>query len=152
MDSLLSDETLDLVYCEGLPLGISTKAIKSEAINKVWEFHLSEKNDTGFIWYFTKTGLCNIKVLKPVSNKHINNVVRLTLDYKEDFMLFEEIFNALYSSNAVFLLEEILDLFEKRPELMDINRYLNTQYWERTKYKFNLKYKDASGVIKKVEV
>lgn len=47
---------------------------------------------------------------------------RWTVDTKEDFRLMEEIYNALYSTERIFLYPEILNLFKERHELIDINR------------------------------
>ena len=57
MDRLLADKSLGIVVAEGLPLGLASKAIRASAIQTVWEHHLTEQNDTGFILYFTRTGL-----------------------------------------------------------------------------------------------
>jgi len=47
---------------------------------------------------------------------------RLTVDTREDFELIKAIFESLYPSNPAFTLEDIVDLIEKRPDLLSINR------------------------------
>ncbi len=47
---------------------------------------------------------------------------RWTLDYHEDYLLIQAIFEVLYPTNPLFGLADILALLERRPELMTINR------------------------------
>lgn len=47
---------------------------------------------------------------------------RWTVDTEEDFKLVSEIYSALYEPNSIFYFEDILRLFEKRPELISINQ------------------------------
>ncbi len=47
---------------------------------------------------------------------------RWTVDTPEDFRLIEEIYNSLYPERKIFLFDDILNLFAKRPELYEINR------------------------------
>lgn len=51
--------------------------------------------------------------------------VRLTVDTREDFELIKAIFESLYPSKPTFTLEDIVDLLEKRPDLLDINRNIH---------------------------
>lgn len=48
--------------------------------------------------------------------------LRLVVDYKEDFDLVEIIYKELYDKNPFFDLNDILGLFERRPELAEINK------------------------------
>jgi len=50
--------------------------------------------------------------------------LRLTVDTPEDFELITRIYEALYPMNPTFSLENILGLFERKPELQEINRYI----------------------------
>lgn len=147
---LLSDTKLDIVTCDGLPLGIASKSFTRNAMQKVYQHYCSENNDTGFIYFFTKTGLCNMAVVKPLSEDHVLDDARLTLDYKEDLELFTIIFEALYKEGEVFTLEEIISFLKKRPALLKHNTDINDEYWRRTKEKARLDYKDDEGLIKSV--
>ncbi len=53
--------------------------------------------------------------------------IRLTLDTKKDYELISLVFERLLSQNPDFSAEEIIDLFEKEPELANINRELLTK-------------------------
>ena len=151
MDALLGDPGLDIVYGQGLPLGLATKAIRSSALEKVWKFHLTVKNDTGFIYYFTRTGLCRTAVVTPTKPEHLNSEVRLTLDYEQALRFFEEIFGRLYRPGEVFGIDAICQLLSEHPELTQINSSVSEEYWARTKAKALLEYRAPDGSKKKIE-
>ena len=130
---LLSDDRLDVVYGDGLPLGISTKVVRGSAFKKVFEAYKPGKNDTGFMYYFTRSGIFNVGVVQPVSPKHTHKSLRLTLDYKEDMVFFRAIFEILYRPGKIFGVEEIVTLVNKRPELLEINTGLDEKYMQRTR-------------------
>ena len=50
--------------------------------------------------------------------------IRLTVDNQEDFDFIRAIFEELYPRNPKFDLYDIIDLLERRPELMEINRHI----------------------------
>ena len=91
MDHLLSSQGTDIVSAHGIPLGTSTKSFSSNAINKVLKSYLTKHNDTGFIDFFTKTGICRHAEIPPTTANHVHEKARLTLDYIEDLKLFEKI-------------------------------------------------------------
>ena len=152
LEKLLSDDSLDIVSCYDLPLGITTKAFSMKAMKKVIEKYKSNQNDTGFIYYFTKTDFCNHLDIKPISEHHKFDRIRLTLDYQEDFDFFKTIFHELYKEGEVFHLDDILDLVKKRPEIAEINYFLEEEYWKRTSEKTNLEYTSKDGELKNIEV
>ena len=47
--------------------------------------------------------------------------LRWTLDTPEDQQLINEIFNELYSEDNIFLAKDILELLERKPNLLNIN-------------------------------
>ena len=94
MEALLKNPDVDVVTVKGLPLGCATKSFRRRALEKVWSSTL-QKNDTGFIYYLTKTGLCNHLELKCSVIAHQHETARLTLDYQEDFELFVKIIESI---------------------------------------------------------
>lgn len=152
MEKLLADPDLGIVTCEGLPLGTASKSFSRSAMNKVMQHYRSGQNDTGFIYFFTKTGLFKTGTVKVMGPEHVNDKIRLTLDYEEDFMLFTRIFDTLYRPGEVFGLSEVLELASRQPEIMEINGNLNEQYWQRTRDKAKLEYQDASGQLHSIPV
>jgi len=154
METLLKDNSLDIVTCDGLPLGIASKSFTKNAMNRVFNYYQTNENDTGFIYYFTKTGLCNQKIIQPISDMHILDEARLTLDYPVDLEVFTAIIQALYHSQSekIFGLEQIVEFLKKHPDIMNINADLDEEYWQRTKDKAQLFYTDSSGISKKIDV
>lgn len=50
--------------------------------------------------------------------------IRLTVDNKEDFDFIRAIFEELYPRNPKFGLYDIIELLERKPELLEINRHI----------------------------
>ena len=151
MKELLSDDSLDVVSVEGLPLGIATKSFSMKAMEKVYQKYKTINNDTGFASYFTNTDFCNCKVIGPIYDDHKYDNVRLTLDYEDDFEFFRAIFNELYKEGEIFHLYDILNLIKRKPELTKINIFLNKKYMHRWNQKSKLMYSDKFGNIQKVK-
>jgi spore coat polysaccharide biosynthesis protein SpsF (cytidylyltransferase family) len=151
LDALLADESLGMVTVRGLPLGLSSNAIRAEALAVVRAHCLTEQNDTGFMYYFTRTGLCRHAVLSPVSEDHLHETARLTLDYPEDLEFFRALFAELYAPGSVFGVAEIVSLLRRRPDLLAINAGLNERFWERTRERAKLEY-SRDGAVCRIEV
>lgn len=71
----------------------------------------------------------------PFIYEHSNNIhyfknevdyskYRWTLDTEEDFKLISEIYNRLYKGSHDFYLPDIIELFEKEPDLLTINAHI----------------------------
>ncbi len=117
----------DMVKCDALPLGAACNGIKVEALRKVVQ--TKGENDTE-VWggYFTNNKAYKVETLE-VEEPDLNRPdIRLTLDYDEDFKLFQAIFNELYLPGSVFSLKEIVNLFNRKPELLEITREVHQRY------------------------
>lgn len=152
MESLLNNNSLDIVTCEGIPFGTASKSFTKNAMNRVFNHYKTNENDTGFIYYFTKTGLCNQKTIYPISDRHKLNEARLTLDYPVDLEVFTLIIRHFSKTNKNFNLDEIISFLQKNPEIMKINSDLDEEYWQRTKDKAQLTYIDNNGNLIKIKV
>ena len=149
METLLDDARLDIVITKGIPLGTATKAIRRSALEEVFSLYRSEKNDTGFIYYLTKSGLFNLKTIGPVNSDHIMENARLTLDYQADFDLFTSIFEALYEPDRLFGLEQVVTYLRANPEVAESNLFVEEEYWNRDAALSALQYADpVSGEMK----
>lgn len=147
MDRLLADRTLDIVTAKGLPLGTATKSFTRGAMEKVLAAYRTERNDTGFIYLFTKSGLCRHLEIEPASREHAHDKARLTLDYDVDLELFRRIFEALYRPGQVFGLGELVRFLNAHPDLVELNRHVEAQYWQRTAEKAQLAYVGSDGNV-----
>lgn len=56
---------------------------------------------------------------------------RFTLDYLEDFLFIQKVFEELYSANSNFSLDDILDLLKSKPEIYEINSKYAGVNWYR---------------------
>jgi spore coat polysaccharide biosynthesis protein SpsF len=55
---------------------------------------------------------------------------RFTIDYYEDYVFIEKIYEELYAKDKSFGLKDILDLLKAKPELMKINeKYLGVNWY-----------------------
>ncbi|HTY43382.1 MAG TPA: NTP transferase domain-containing protein [Thermoanaerobaculia bacterium] len=151
LETLLADESLGIVSVEGLPLGLAGKAIRASALADVRRHCRTEQNDTGFMYYLTRTGLCRHAVIGVESDAHRHETARLTLDYPEDLEFFRALFRELYVPGEVFGVEAIVALLRRRPDLVAINASLTEVFWERTREKAQLEY-ERDGVVHRIEV
>jgi len=148
MERLLAEPDLGIVLTEGLPLGLGSKAIRASAIRTVWSNHLTQQNDTGFIYYFTRTNLCRVARIRPLGPEHVHERARLTLDYPEDLAFFKALFGELYKEGGVFGISEIVSLLHRRPELIEINAVVDEKYWQRTHQLAQLEYRMEGKILK----
>ena len=150
--ALLDDPTLGVVICGGLPLGIAPKAFTRDALQTVFDSYKTTENDTGFMYLFTKTGLCRQAEITPVSPDHVHETARLTLDYEVDRACFTAIIDALQRQDRLFTLAEIVDLLKRRPEILALNSGLSEEYDRRTQEKALLSYVDPQGQERQIDL
>ena len=120
----------DLIRQFDLPHGVFSYGIKVDALRSVVE--LKDSTDTE-VWgrYFCDTGLFNVLDLDVENEKHKRPGLRMTLDYQEDFEFLQTIFDELYTEGKVFSLTEILDLLDRKPEIIDINKDFGNKFKKR---------------------
>ena len=129
-----------IVTQKNLPLGCSSYVFNINTLVKVYKNYMTKENDTGFIYFFTKTKLCKtlyIKEDKKIS--HFKNV-RLTVDYAEDVEVMKLIFKK-FIQKKYFSIYELLDFLKIYSSILKLNEHLDNKYWQRTKDKSNLQYK-----------
>ena len=65
--------------------------------------------------------------------------------------MFRRIFAALYRPGEVFGLAEVVRFLNANPELVELNRHTEAQYWRRTAEKARLEYVDGEGVRRLIQ-
>jgi spore coat polysaccharide biosynthesis protein SpsF len=153
--ALALDETLDVATCDGQPLGIGSKALRTAAIERVASRYVPGPNGTGGMLYFTHTGLCKVAIVAPVGPEHVHETARVTLDYPSDLEFFRAVFAELYRPGEVFGVGEIVSLLRRRPELLAINGSLAQEYHSRSAAlieRESLRYRDEQGALRTLEV
>lgn len=101
------------------PDGLDCEVFKVSILNEMWE-KAKLKSEREHVTLFIKNNQ-NDYYCGNVESKIDNSSLRWTVDEKEDFMLISKIFECLYDENKIFLMNDILDLFESNPSLLNIN-------------------------------
>ncbi len=119
------DKNVDYVGChlvKTFPIGLDAKLFTTKTLEEVANITndpADRENVSLYIYeHPEKYKLFNIEA----QGKQRRPDLRLVVDHQEDFDLLEIIYNELYDINPEFSYDDILDLLERRPELIEINR------------------------------
>ena len=102
------------------PIGIDVEVFSFSALNRAWENTQLPSEREHVTPYLRKEE--NFKIINIENDKNISNL-RLTVDRIEDFELIKQILNNI-SINPIHL-EDVLELFSRKPELIEINKHIN---------------------------
>jgi len=123
----LKKNEVDYISWKNMPLGTTPIGIKYKALETVCNKKNIQNTETGWGKFFTETDLFKVKVLTSDEPKLIDPNVRLTLDYQEDFKLFEQILTNL---KEPFNLKDVLDFLHSRKDIQDLNNNVKDAYWK----------------------
>ncbi|HMS72507.1 MAG TPA: hypothetical protein PKB03_05685 [Baekduia sp.] len=140
IERLLAQPQVDVVLPPELPLGMAAKVVRGSAFQRVRESYRSTRNDTGFMYFFTRTGLFAVEAVAPIAGSDVRPDIRLTLDYEEDLALLRAVFAELGGSIAPFATSDVVELMERRPELLELNAHVADEYWARTEDLVDLRF------------
>jgi len=105
--------------------GFVPAGMRKTALDKICQLKKTCNTETGYREFFLVSGMCKYQYL--LFNRHeFSTDVRLTLDYKEDLDLAQQIFKELGSD---FNMNDVLQLFNKKPELILITKQI-VEKWE----------------------
>lgn len=105
--------------------GFVPAGIRKTALDKVCKLKKTHNTETGYREFFLVPGMCKYQYL--LFDRHeFSTDVRLTLDYKEDLGLAQQIFKELGTD---FAMSDVLQLFNKKPELISITKQI-VEKWE----------------------
>jgi spore coat polysaccharide biosynthesis protein SpsF len=138
--ALRENKTVDVIFTQGLPLGAAASGVKKAALEKVME--LKDEDDTE-VWggYFTSGDNFKVDYLQ-AEGIFRHPEIRMTLDYSEDLLFFETVFNELYSKNTQFSSYDIMDLLvNKKPEICDSNVNAQKKYEQHILTATSVKFK-----------
>jgi N,N'-diacetyllegionaminate synthase len=138
-DAILCDEVMiskairsqlrhnsDVTFINNMPYGTAKEVMNYKTIKIISEQSEQKKNTEYLEWYLENTR--NFKVNYIKSNYKFNKSARLTLDFKQDLILFDKIFKFFKDKNANFTLKEALNLLNKKKKLIKINSFLTPKY------------------------
>ena len=128
----LKKNQVDYVSWKNMPLGTTPIGIKTSALVTVCNQKITRNTETGWGKFFTETGLFKVKILTSDDPELIDPNIRLTLDYPEDFKLFEQI---LVNLKEPFNLKDIVNFLHSRKDIQDLNKEVREIYWENFKKK-----------------
>ena len=104
------------------PDGMDVEIFNFKSLEKSWKkakLRSEREHVTAYIFKNPKLfKIGNITYEKDFSH------LRLTLDEKEDLILIRKIYKELYPKNPFFGLEWVLELFKRKPELIEINQHI----------------------------
>ena len=104
------------------PDGLDIEIIKLKTLIQI-NNNIKLDSDREHVTTFIKKNLNNFsfKKIQPYTNySHI----RLTVDQKEDFLLIKNLFSILYFKKKYFNLNDIIQLLNKKPDLLKYNYYI----------------------------
>ena len=102
------------------PIGTDVEVFSFSALNRAWENTQLPSEREHVTPYLRKEE--NFKIINVENDKNISNL-RLTVDRIEDFELIKQILNNI-SINPIHL-EDVLELFSRKSELIEINKHIN---------------------------
>jgi len=103
------------------PIGMDIEVMSFSLIESINRINLVQSFREHVTPYVYKSGIFIIKqVLQEMDKSHI----RLTVDTPEDFILISKVIEELYPKNPSFSLQDLYELFDKKPELLLINHHI----------------------------
>jgi spore coat polysaccharide biosynthesis protein SpsF len=103
-----------------LPQGLDTEVFSFESLeNAYFNADKSYQREHVTPYIYENSNKCFFQ-----RDEKDNSQLRWTLDTDEDFALIYEIYTRLYKGRHDFFYKEILELFEKEPELLKINEFI----------------------------
>jgi spore coat polysaccharide biosynthesis protein SpsF len=120
----------DFITVSGLPLGATPFGIKIDALRDVCTIKL--ENDTE-VWgsYFTDTGRFDCHIMGVKDDQVRRPDIRLTLDYKEDFIVIESVIK--HFNRLDFSIKDVVSFLSNNPDLINSNKEVHKQYLEHLK-------------------
>lgn len=102
------------------PEGLDTEVFTYSAIKRAYESQTTDFEKEHVTQYFYHNPK-DFKMKNYSYNKDIS-YLRLTVDSEEDFLLAKKIYKVLSPHGEMFYLNDIMQLFEREPELFQINQ------------------------------
>ena len=116
----------DVTFIKNMPYGTAKEVMNFKTIKTI-SYQSKVSNNTEYLeWYLENSRNFKVKYIK--SPYKFDKSTRLTLDYKEDLVLFDKIFSYFNDKNANFTLKSVIKLLNKRRKLIKINSFLTPKY------------------------
>lgn len=112
------------------PDGNDVEVMSFAALENAWKHasrQLEREHTTPYIW--ENPQLFRIGSVLWETGKDFSKSHRWTIDYPEDYEFIRQVYDALYSGNPRFGLQEIINLVENRVDIFKINSKYAGEYW-----------------------
>jgi spore coat polysaccharide biosynthesis protein SpsF len=140
----LENSNIDFIDCgEDILCGAVTYGIRVSALEKVCS--MKNSRDTEMMWtYFKDTGLFKVEKIK-CDDLFKRPEIRLTLDYIEDFKVFETIINNFEGKE--FGLRDVIQFLDANPDIVKINQFRLKDWADNQKKKTKLVLKGGANAM-----
>lgn len=113
-----NDYTTNVLECT-YPDGLDCEVFNFNILKETWnDANLSSQRE--HVTLYIRDNPDKFK-LGNVKNDEDFSDLRWTLDEKEDFVFINEIYKNLYNENSFFTMNDIVNLLDEKPELLEIN-------------------------------
>ena len=104
------------------PVGMSVEVFRFSALEKAYyEAHLSSQREHVTLFIYRNPELFKLEEVTHAKNL---SYLRWTVDYPEDFEFVEQVYKKLYPLNPNFRMNDVIQLLENEPKLMQINAHM----------------------------
>jgi spore coat polysaccharide biosynthesis protein SpsF len=114
------------------PDGNDVEVMSTNALKLSWQSAVSKmerEHTTPFIW--DNPDKFKIGNVLWESGKDYSMSHRFTIDYEEDYLFIKRVYDELYNDKTIFSLNDILNLLERNPEIIEINKKYAGVNWYR---------------------
>jgi len=113
------------------PDGNDVEVMSIDALKRCWleaTKKLEREHTTPYIWDNpTKFKIGNVTW---GNGKDFSMTHRFTIDYYDDYLFIKKIYDELFNDKIIFSLEDILNLLEQNPDILNINeKYLGVNWY-----------------------
>jgi len=117
----------DCDYCSNsiirtYPRGLDTEIFSFKALEEAWNKAKKDYEREHVTPYIIENP-DKFQLLNVANNINLSHL-RWTLDTKEDFEFISAIYKRIYPKKQLFLMDDVLELLGKEPELIEINRHI----------------------------
>jgi len=117
----------DCDYCSNLlirtyPRGLDTEVFSFKSLEEAWN-EAKKDYEREHVTPYIIENPDKFKLLNVANDIDLNHL-RWTLDTKDDFEFINAVYKRIYPKKQLFLMDDILELLSREPELMNINSHI----------------------------
>jgi len=117
----------DCDYCSNsltrtYPRGLDTEVFSFKTLEEAWN-EAKKGYEKEHVTPYIIENPDKFKLLNVANHIDLSNL-RWTLDTKEDFEFINAVYKRIFPKKQLFLMDDVLELLDKEPELIDINRHI----------------------------